>query len=95
MANDYIGTGDDGSLSIKAEVISNAKSGTDPVTSIVVNDMKTHVWGDAGVVWSRSIVKFQSKGNEISGQYQHTTTWVKIAGRWQAVAGHASKVANK
>jgi hypothetical protein len=95
LADDYIGTDSDGSLSTKAESISNAKSGTDPVTSVVVNDMKTHVWGDAGVVWSRSADKFQTKGNETSGQYQHTTTWVKIAGRWQTVAANSSRVVKK
>jgi len=95
MADDYVGTGDEGSLSTKAEAISNLKSGASVPSSIVVEDIKARAWGDAGVIWSRSTEKGQSQGKETSGQYQHTTTWVKIAGRWQAVAGHSSKIVKK
>ena len=94
LADDYIATGDDGSLSTKAEGISNLESGVSVPSSIVVKDMKARVWGDAGVVWSGGVVTSQSEGNETSSQSRHTTTWVKITGNWQAVAGHASNVAS-
>ena len=95
LADDYISTGDDGSLSTKAEDVSSLKSGVSVPTSIVVEDMKARVWGDAGVVWSRSVDTSRSKGSETSSQYQHTTTWIKIAGRWQAVAANNSKIVKK
>jgi len=95
LADDFTGTGNDGSLTTKAEEVSSMKSGATAVTSIEVHDMKAHVWGDAGVVWSRSTEKTQLEGNETSGQYQHITVWIRRSGRWQAVAAQSTGVVEK
>jgi hypothetical protein len=94
-ADDCIATDEEGNLHNKAEHLANVKSGTQTVTSIVIDDIKAHVWGDAGVAWVRWTEKSQLKGKDTSGQYQETDSWIKISGRWQCVAVHWSKVVKK
>jgi ketosteroid isomerase-like protein len=96
MTEDSIGTDYEGVVHTgKAEYLADIKSGANTITSIVVDDMKARVWGDAGVVWGRTTEKSQNKGKDTSGTYQWTDTWIKINGRWQCVAGHGSKVIKK
>jgi hypothetical protein len=95
MRDDNIGIDEEGNLHNKAELIAGLKSGADTITSVVWEDIKARVWGDAGVVWMRFTQKSQSKGKDTSGTYQETDTWIKIDGRWQNVAGQWSKVVKK
>ena len=62
---------------------------------MVPNDMKARVYGDAAVVTGGNTTKETIKGKDISGLYRWTDTWIKKAGRWQCVATHASKIAEK
>jgi hypothetical protein len=95
FADDYIGTDSDGNLWTKAQEIANLKSGEEVITSAVADDFKVRVYGDAAVVNYRYIDKSQSKGKDTSGQHRTTDTWVKLAGRWQLVAEHVTKIAQK
>ncbi len=54
--------------------------------------MKVQVHGDAAVVTYRSTDKGSYKGNDLSGQYRWTDVFVKRNGRWQAIAGHGTRV---
>jgi len=56
------------------------------------DDYKVRVYGKAAVVTYRETVKGQYKDKDISGQSRETDTWVKLAGRWQIVATHLSKI---
>ena len=71
------------------------KSGEDVVTSAAADDMKVRVYGNAAVVTGRYTVKEQFKGTDLSGPYRFTDTFIKRAGRWQCVATHSSKIAQK
>jgi ketosteroid isomerase-like protein len=96
MTDDSVGTDDEGVVHTgKTEYLAEIKSGMRTITSIVVDDMKARVWGDAGVVWGRTTEKSQYKGKDTSATYQWTDTWIKISGRWTCVAGHSSKVVKK
>jgi ketosteroid isomerase-like protein len=95
FANDYIGTDSDGNLWTKAQEIANLKSGEEVITSAVADDFRVRVYGDAAVVNYRYIDKSQSKGKDTSGQHRTTDTWVRLAGRWQLVAEHVTKIAQK
>lgn len=96
MANESVGTDYKGIVhTSKAEYLADVKSGATAVTSLVVDDMKAHVWGNAGIVWGRTTEKSRYKGKNTSGQYQWTDTWIKQSGRWQCVASHSSKVVKK
>jgi hypothetical protein len=95
LADDYISTDSDGIVSTKAQAMANLKSGEIVVTSAVADDFKVRVYGDAAVVTFRNAEKSQSKGKDTSGQERITDTWVKLAGRWQVVAEHVSRIAQK
>jgi hypothetical protein len=95
LADDYISTDSDGIVSTKAQAMANLKSGEIVVTSAVADDFKVRVYGDAAVVTFRNAEKSQSKGKDTSGQERITDTWVKLAGRWQVIAEHVSRIAQK
>lgn len=95
LADDYISTDSDGIVSTKAQAMANLKSGEIVITSAVADDFKVRVYGDAAVITFRNAEKSQSKGKDTSGQERITDTWVKLAGRWQVVAEHVSRIAQK
>jgi len=95
LAEDWVFTDPDGVVWTKAQNLAALKSGEDVVTSMVPNDMKARVYGDAAVVTGGNTTKETFKGKDISGLYRWTDTWIKKAGRWQCVATHASKIAEK
>lgn len=95
MADDYVGTDFEGTLWDKQKSLAVLKSGEDKVSSIVLEDLKARVFGDAAVVTGRAIVKEVYKGRDLSGQYRFTDTWVKRGGQWQCVASQGSKIAKK
>jgi hypothetical protein len=92
ITDDSAGTDDEGNVGNKTQLLASLKSGEGFPSSIVVDDIKARVWGDAGVVWMRATEKSQVSGKDISVQYQETNTWIKRSGRWQFVASHRSKV---
>jgi uncharacterized protein (TIGR02246 family) len=82
----------DGTVTTKTQLLSYINSGEYALTSVVSDDMKVRVYGNAAVVAGLSTEKSQFKGIDSSGQYRWTDTWIQRDGRWQCVAGHASKV---
>jgi ketosteroid isomerase-like protein len=94
-ADDYTWTAPEGFVMTKADDLALLKSGRSVITSWVLADMKVRVYGDTAVVTGRCTTKETYKGEDVSGQFQWTDTWVKRAGRWQCVAGHNSTIAQK
>ena len=110
IADEWVFTDPDGVIWTKAEVLALLKSGQDKVSSMVVDEMKALIYGDAAVVTGRNATKETLKGKDISGHYRFTDTWIKKPGpqgqmpggvtvvgtpRWQCVATHASRVVEK
>jgi ketosteroid isomerase-like protein len=95
IADDWVFTDPDGVIWTKAGSLASLKSGEDKVSSMVTDDTKARVYGDAAVVMGRNVTKETFKGKDVSGTFRWTDTWIKKAGRWQCVATHASKVAGK
>jgi ketosteroid isomerase-like protein len=95
MADDYMGTYVDGSFFTKAQYIEYVKSSKEEILSLVIDEWKVGVYGDAAVVMGRTTMKMQSAGKEMTYQVRFTDTWVKRAGRWQCVAAHNSTIAQK
>lgn len=93
LADDYMGTGTDGSVWTKAQILELVKS--DERSSAISDDWKVRVYGDVVVVMGRYTFKMQLEGKEVTGQERFTDTWVKRAGRWQCVAAHTSRIAQK
>jgi ketosteroid isomerase-like protein len=95
LADDYITTDSDGVVANKLQEMAILKSGEEAVTYGVADDFRIRVYGDAAVVTYRWTYKGQVKGKGSSGQERYTDTWVKRGGRWQCVAVHASRIAQK
>jgi ketosteroid isomerase-like protein len=95
LADDYTWTDFDGIVWTKAQDLETLKSGEVVNTFYEVDDWKVRVYGDAAIVTGCTTVKETWKGRDTSGKYRYTDTWVKLAGRWQLVASHTSKIAQK
>ena len=94
-AADLVMTDFEGNVFTKALDIEEVKSGVYTLESLVGDEMKVHIYGDTAVVTGRSKSKGRYKGKDFDSQYRWTDTWVKIEGRWQCVAGHSSRIAQK
>jgi len=95
LADDYISTDSDGVVQTKAQSMAGLKSGEQVFISAVNDDFRVRVYGDAAVVTLRIAEKYKSKGKDISEQVRVTDTFIKLAGRWQVVAEHSSRIAQK
>ena len=95
LAEDRTYTDNDGVLWTKAQDLAVIKSGELVLSSMVTDDMKVRIYGDAAVVTGRNTVKGTLKGKDISGQERWTDTWIRRDGRWQCVATHSSRIAQK
>jgi ketosteroid isomerase-like protein len=90
-AADFVGTAPDGKVGDKAQDLNDLKAGKFKAESAEPDEMKVHVYGNAAVVTGRMTVRGgQYDGQDISGQYRFTDTWVKNKGKWQVVASQAT-----
>jgi ketosteroid isomerase-like protein len=61
-------------------------SGTDTVTEASNADMRATVYGNAAVVTGILRMKGRGPKGPFDRHYRYTDTWVRMDGRWQAVA---------
>jgi ketosteroid isomerase-like protein len=95
LADDYLATGSNGDMMTKAQDLALLESDDNTTTSMIADEFRVRIYGDAAVVTFRSTYKSQFKGKESTGQERFTDTWIKRGGRWQCVATHYSKIAQK
>jgi len=95
LAEDWEVTDPAGAVWTKAQFLAGRKSGEGVVISFVLDNVKARVYGDAAVVTGRMTSQQAFKGQDISGQYQCTDTFIKKDGRRQCVATHISRIAQK
>ena len=92
-ADDYTFTAPDGTTANKAQMIAYFKSGDLKIQTSNIEDMRVRVYGDMAIVTYRTTDKATFKGQDISGQSRWTDVFVKRNGRWQAVAGQGTRIA--
>ncbi len=95
LAQELSWTDPSGVVWTKDQTLAVLKSGEDVISSLVSDDIKVRLYGDAAVVTGRDTIKESLRGKDISGLYRWTDTWVRIDGRWQCVATQSSKIAQK
>ena len=95
LAEDCVFTDAEGVVWTKAQSLAHLKPGGHVITSMVSDDMKVRIYGDAAVVTGRNTTKETLNGKDTSGQERWTDTWIKKAGRWQCVATHSSNIVQK
>ena len=92
LGPNYIFTGSDGEVVTRADMLANLKSGQSKYDVFTVEDMKVYPYGDAAVVIGKGKVKGTEMGKAIDEESRFTDTWVKMNGKWIAVATHASRI---
>ncbi len=95
IAEECVITDPAGAVWTKAQFLGGLKSGEGEVQSFALDNMKARIYGDAAVVNGRMTAKQTFRGQDISGQYQCTDTFVRKSGRWQCVAIHLSRIAQQ
>jgi ketosteroid isomerase-like protein len=92
VADKFIGTGADGKLTDRTQLLANAKASK--YDSMEYVDVKVTVFGDTAIATGAS----KAKGTDESGKpmdehVRWTDTWVKMPnGKWQCVASHVSPI---
>ena len=91
-ADDIFDTDPSGRVTDKAQDKTDLSSGDLKFQSIEVSDIKVHVYGNVAVAAGNSTIKGTYKGQDISGKYRFTDTWVKRNGKWQGAASQSTKI---
>ena len=94
-ADDYTLVNMSGAVTTKAQRLAAIKSGELKYESISVDEVNIRSYGDTAVVTDRATVKLQDKGQDLSGQYRVTLTFVKMKGAWQLVAAQNTRITEK
>jgi len=100
-ADDISVTYPDGTMGSKEQDIKDVGSGALSAEAWDLSDLKVRVLdADAAVVTGRGVIKngkyktADGKIQNISGEYRFTDVFARRNGKWQAVASHASTIAN-
>jgi len=91
-ADDIVSTDPSGRVTDKAQDKKDLSSGDLKVQSLELSDLKVRVYGNTAVATGLATLKGTYKGQDMSGNYRYTDTWVRRNGKWQAVASQATKV---
>ena len=94
-ADEFIFTDSGGGITTKKEDVASVRAPANPdakLLSYEVDDMKVMLYGGTAVVTGRSTLKGVNKGQEWTSQSRFTDVFVRRDGRWQIVAGHASRI---
>ena len=95
LADSYHNTDENGVVSDKATTIADVKNRASKIESYSYEGFKVQAYGDTAVATGIAVFKGTYKGKDNSGKYPWTDTWVKLAGRWQCVASHNSKIVSQ
>jgi uncharacterized protein (TIGR02246 family) len=94
-ADDYTLVNFSGVVTTKAQRLAAIKSGELKYESVSVDEVNIRSYGDTAVVTDRATLKLKDKGQDVSGQYRVTLTFVKIKGAWQLVAAQNTRIAEQ
>ena len=96
LANDFNGTSPTAHLYTKQMAIDDVTRGAYVVDAMDLDEVSVNSYGDAvAVAFTSQEEKSRYGDTDISGHYHYTNVWVKIDGRWQAVASHGSRYDRK
>lgn len=92
LADDYMYTDTDGSISNKMQEIQLIKSGDITFESGISDDVKVRVYGNTATVTGRWTSKGKYKSWTFDEKDRYTTFYVKRNGRWQLVSEMAVQI---
>jgi len=71
-----------GRVTDKAQDRTDLSSGDYKIQSEQLSDLRVHVYGNVAVAAATNLMKGTYKGQDLSGKYRFTDTWVKRNGKW-------------
>jgi ketosteroid isomerase-like protein len=92
-AHDYMAIPNIGTVSTKAEVMTDVRRGAFRYTRMEHSDMTVRVYGNTGVVVGRTINEGHRGNRDVSGDFRYTRIYVKRNGSWQAVLAQYTRIA--
>jgi len=92
LAPEWSVTQADGTTMTRATVL-GAFFNAVTIDSSTVDDVTVTLFGDTAVVRGRAVARGKLNGSPISARIRFTDVFLKRRGRWQAVASHASPLA--
>ncbi len=93
LAEDYVGITAKGAIQTREQAVTNLKSGSFQLSSLVISDRKVRVYGETAVVTSAAELTGSKKDSEASGRYRYTRVWVRTpTGQWKIVSFEASRI---
>jgi hypothetical protein len=94
-AEEFIFTGENGSITTKKEDLAGLKEPANPdykLEAYDVDEVKVTLYDKTAVVTGRVTTRAKFKGADITKQTRFTDVFVFRDGRWQLVAGHSSRI---
>jgi ketosteroid isomerase-like protein len=92
LADEFIGTYEDGSRGDKANELSMTAAFDEHVDSATQDEFVVKVYGDTAVVWFSLHLIGPSKGRRLEITLRYVDVFVMRAGRWQCVSSQSTKV---
>jgi ketosteroid isomerase-like protein len=92
LADEFIGTYEDGSQGDKSNEISLTKDFNQQVDSAKQDDFIVKLYGDTAVVWFSLHLTGPKQGQTIQVNLRYVDIFVWRANRWQCVSSHSTKV---
>lgn len=92
LAEDFVFISSRGIMVTKAQELSDIRSGQMKTKSASVDELEVRVRGNAAVVTGRATLKGVWHGQDFSGHYRVTATWVREAANWRLLAEHTSRL---
>jgi ketosteroid isomerase-like protein len=91
-ADGFTFVSDSGAILTKAQRLAALKSGELKYESVSFDEVNVRLYGDTAVATFRATSKGQSNGQNFSGPFRVTTTFVKMKGRWQEVSAQSTPI---
>ena len=93
FAESFIDTSETGKLINKQQYFEELKADRSTIESLVTDQFKILVYGDAAVASSRFVLKGKDEnGKSVEEIGRATDIWVKQNGKWMCVAAHSSRI---
>ena len=95
LADEFIGTYDDGSRGDKANELALAAAFNQRVDSAIQDEFVVKIYGDTAVTWFSLHMVGPSQGRRLEITLRFVDVFVMRAGRWQCVSSQSTKVLPK
>lgn len=94
LADEFVGTYEDGSQGDKAKEIALTKEFNQQVDSARQDDFVIKLYGDTAVVWFTLHLSGPKQGRPVQVDLRYVDVFVWRANRWQCVSSHSTKVSD-